>query len=279
MRSTLITGATGNIGKAVLRHLPPAPEVYTAHFTQPPGDPHKRLLDFTKPETLPAALEGMHTVFLLRPPQLSDVPRYFEPFMRAAAAAAVRHIVFLSVQGAEHVSFIPHAKIEKLIKKSGIAYTFVRPGYFMDNLTTTLLADIRDHDRIVLPAGKAPFRWTDVNDIGAGIAKILQDPTTHAGRAYTFTGPDLIAFPEVCRMLGETRGRPVHFLSPGPLRYFFAERKRTGKGDLALVKTVLHYLPRWQSPPAYSPELADILGHPASTLKAFMERHRKEWMV
>ena len=278
MKPTLITGATGNIGTAVLRHLPAAPELFIAQRKGKPM-PGQRHFDLADPATLPKALEGMHTVFLLRPPQLADVPRYFSPFISAAISGRVQHIVFLSVQGAENVRFIPHAKIEKLIRESGIAYTFVRPSYFMDNLTTTLLEDIRDRDRIVLPAGKAPFRWVDVNDIGAGIARILEDPAPHADKAYTFTGPDLIAFPEVCRMLTATLGRPISYHSPNPVRYYFMERKRSGNGDLALVKTVLHYLPRWQKPPVHSPDLEPILGRPASGLRSFLEEHRSEWIA
>ena len=236
-----------------------------------------RQLDFATPGTYHRSLQDMHTVFLMRPPQLSDVPRYFDPFLEAAVAAGVRHIVFLSVQGAEHIRFIPHAKIERSILRSGLPYTFVRPSYFMDNLTTTLLEGIRDNDRIVLPAGKAPFRWTDVADIGAGIARILLDPTPHAGRAYTFTGPDLVAFPEVCTMLSDILGRTIHYSSPGPLHYFMAERTRDGGADLALVKTVLHYLPRWQKAPAYSDDLHTLLGSAASGLHGFMVRNKALW--
>ena len=91
------------------------------------------------------------------------------------------------MQGADRASFIPHAKIEKLILKSDIAYTFIRPSYFMQNLTTTLRQDIREKNKIFLPAGEAHFLWVDVDDIGKAIARVLEEPEKHLNRIYTIT--------------------------------------------------------------------------------------------
>jgi uncharacterized protein YbjT (DUF2867 family) len=277
MKPTLLTGASGNIGRAILDQLKPSATLFTGHRAPLHGSIAQRHFDLEDPSSFPTALERIHTVFLLRPPQLSDVPRYFTPFVQTARSAGVQHIVFLSVQGADKVRSIPHAKIERLLMQCGVPYTFIRPSYFMDNLTTTLCADIRDNDRIELPAGNAPFRWIDVRDIGAGAARILQEPDGHTNVAYTFTGPDLLAFPDVCQLLSEVLGRTIHYHSPHPVRYFFEERRRSGNGDLALVKTALHYLPRWQAPPAYSSDLEHLIGRPCGGLREFLERNRTYW--
>jgi len=63
----------------------------------------------------------------------------------------VNQVVFLSVQGAEKSKVIPHNRIESLIIEYGMEYIFLRPGYFMQNLTTTLLPDIIKRRQIFLP--------------------------------------------------------------------------------------------------------------------------------
>src|SRR5690606_28169323 len=103
------------------------------------ADPGNRYvhLDFERPGTYGPALEGMRKVFLVRPPHLTDVKGIFEPFVQACSQAGVVQIVFLSLLGTEHNPFPPHHRIERVIRESGIAYTFIRPGFFMQNLSTT----------------------------------------------------------------------------------------------------------------------------------------------
>lgn len=155
-QNILITGASGNVGQVILRHLPDqmSHRIYRATRDPEPRD-QELFFDFLKPGESQASLRNIDLLFLLRPPAISQVKKYFAPIIEAAVEEKVKHIFFLSVQGAEGTSFIPHARIERLILESGIPYTFFRPSYFMQNLTTTLLDDIR-HGRIFLPAGLSP---------------------------------------------------------------------------------------------------------------------------
>ena len=68
-------------------------------------------------------------------------------------------------KGAENNRFIPNHKTEQLLICSGLAYTLLRPAYFMQNFTTTLRADLVERHRIFLPAGRARFTLIDVDDI------------------------------------------------------------------------------------------------------------------
>ena len=74
------------------------------------------------------------------------------PALAAARAAGVRHMVFLSLQGAEKNPVVPHAAIEKWLRSSGIRWTFVRASFFHQNLSTTHLTDVRDRSTIMVPA-------------------------------------------------------------------------------------------------------------------------------
>lgn len=279
--SFLITGATGNVGAAVLMHFPADAHhaVYTTTSRRNTGSETGRWLDFEQPDSFVTALQQIDVVFLLRPPQLADVDTYFAPFIAACQRATVKHIVFLSVQGADKIAYIPHAKIEKLIRRSGIAYTFIRPSYFMQNLTTTLHDDIVRHHRLFLPAGEAPFLWVDVDDIGRAIAVVLTHSTQHQNKAYTITGSELLTFGQVSTMLSERIGYGVRYESPNPVRYFFAKRREGMASGLISVMILLHLLPRFQQAPSISPDFLTLTGRQPNTLARFIDRHRSSWMA
>jgi len=279
MKSILITGATGNIGQALMKSYVQNEEQqsYVATRSKTNVQPGELYFDFEDPEGSEESLKKVDILFLLRPPHISDVKRYFGPIINACLKNRVEHIVFLSVQGAEKVSFIPHAKIEKLIAQSGIAYTFIRPSYFMQNLSTTLRQDIREHNRIFLPAGKAKFLWVDATDIGATIASILRWPEQHVNKAYTITGKELYDFREAAAMLSSILSRQIDYISPNLLRFYRNKRKEGVPTSLIVVMAALHFIPRFTKAPAISQDFTLLTGKQPGTLKAFIEANKSCW--
>lgn len=187
-----------------------------------------------------------------------------------AIKKGVKHIIFLSVQGAENASFIPHAKIEKLIRGSMVAYTFLRPSYFMQNLSTALRKDIKEHNRIFLPAGSTKFLWIDVSDIGKAVAAILNNTESHINKIYTLTGNELYNFKQVAEMLSRALDRKIKFISPNLLKFFYVKRKEGVKMAYILVMIMLHYLPRFQKPPEAHHDLKALTGEDPVSLHQFI---------
>ncbi len=93
--------------------------------------------DFLRHHTFEHALDGVQKVFLMRPPQLGKPKHDMQPFMDEMKKRKLEHIVFVSLMGVEKNPIVPHRKIEDMIRESGIGYTFLRPGFFMQNLNTT----------------------------------------------------------------------------------------------------------------------------------------------
>jgi uncharacterized protein YbjT (DUF2867 family) len=122
-------------------------------------------------------------MFLMRPPALGNVRRDLLPAVVAAREAGVEHVVFLSPQGAEHNKVVPHATVETWLRGSGVGWTFVRASFFHQNLSTTHANDVRQHDEIVVPAGRGATAFVDAEDVGAVAAAALLAPDAHAGRA------------------------------------------------------------------------------------------------
>lgn len=277
--SFLITGATGIIGTAVLEQFQATAgqQIFTATTHKKKRLDSQRWLDFEQSDSFAAALQAIDVVFLLRPPQLADVKTFFAPFISACQQEGVKQIVFLSVQGADTMAFIPHAKIETLIRQSGIAYTFIRPSYFMQNLTTTLRNDIVRHHRLFVPTGKAPFLWVDGADIGRAIAVVLRNWTQHQHKAYTITGSEVLTFGQVSVLLTARLGHSIPFVSPNLFRFYLTKRREGLASGLVLVMILLHYLPRFQKTPQVSPDFTQLTGRQPTTLAQFIDQHQAEW--
>ncbi len=285
MTKVLITGATGNVGTEVIKSLQNIDHQldiyagvrysnadtiklanYKVKFSQ---------FDFTDFTTYKTAVEGCDIVFLLRPPQISEVGKYFKPIIDTCKENGVKHIVFLSVQGVEKSKIIPHHKIEKLIVESKIAYTFLRPAYFMQNFTTTLHNDLVSKQQIYLPAGEAKFTLIDVRDIGLVAAVILTKISQHINKSYELTCQEKLTFSEMAGILNDVLGTDIQYKSPNLISFFLTKRKDKIPTMLILVMIMLHYLPRFQPAPTITDWVAKIINRQPITFEQFVTDHKK----
>jgi uncharacterized protein YbjT (DUF2867 family) len=281
MKRILISGATGNIGFEVIHYLSESKsslEVYAAVrnietakevFKNYP-DLLFRQFDFENNHTYSTAFDKVDILFLLRPPHISDVEKVFRPLLNAANENGISSIVFLSVQGAETSKVIPHNKIEALVQE---------PSYFMQNLTTTLLDEIVDKRSITLPSGNAKFNWIDVKNIGEGTANLIIHFEKYRNQAYELTGTENKNFGEVVRLMSEIIGVQIRFKSINPFSFYFRKKKQGTKSGFALVMTILHFLPRFQSEPKISNNYQKLTGKSPSRLKEFIEREKDKLLT
>jgi uncharacterized protein YbjT (DUF2867 family) len=281
----LITGATGNVGLAVLEALQKMPHTLEVNAGVRDMEKDKAGLsgyqvvvkdfDFEKVATYRTALNHCDILFLLRPPQLADVGKYFAPLISIAKDTGVKHIVFLSVQGVEKSKIIPHHKIEKLIVESRINYTFLRPAYFMQNFNTTLREDLIKKRLIFLPAGKARFTIIDVRDIGEVAAKILTDVSLHINKSYELTNTEKLTFGEMAEKLSEGLQTKISYKSPNLISFFLTKRKEKVPAGFILVMIMLHYFPRFQKEPDTTEFVQHITGKKPFTFDGFIRDNRK----
>jgi uncharacterized protein YbjT (DUF2867 family) len=226
--------------------------------------------DFGRKETFGPALAGVTRLFLLRPPPAgSDV---LTDFLRAARGAGVRHVVFLSLLGAESAPFMPHARIEKRIAAEGLPCTSLRAGFFMQNLSTTHRDDIRLRDEIFLPAGKGLTSFVDTRDIALVAAKALTEEG-HAGRAYDLTGSEALDFHEVAAIFSEVLGRRIRYAEPGAIRFVRGAVTRGVPLPMALVMTGIYTVTRVGRAGRVAQALGELLGRPPITVRRFVEDH------
>jgi uncharacterized protein YbjT (DUF2867 family) len=289
MTKVLITGATGNVGLAIIEALNKINHNLDIYAGVRDLEEDKKKLtinniqlkqfDFADFNSYPMALEGCDILFLLRPPQISDVSKYFKPIIQTCLEKEVKHIVFLSVQGVENSKIIPHHKIEKLIVESKIPYTFLRPAYFMQNFTTTLRNDLVHHKLIYLPAGRAKFTLIDVRDIGVVTASVLSNITSHVNQSYALTNEEKLNFAEMAAILSTNLGHSIRFVSPNLLSFFISKRREKVPTMLILVMIMLHYLPRFQREPDVTDWVQKISNIEPTTFKQFVIDNKERLTV
>jgi uncharacterized protein YbjT (DUF2867 family) len=282
MKNILITGATGNVGLETIKSLMKyrSHQMIYAGVQHPGKDSHvfKDMdvmpvhFDFEHPKTFLPALINIDVLFILRPPQISDARKCFEPLLNTAVKANVKHVVFLSVQGADKNKSIPHHKIEKIIMLSGLPYTFLRPSYFMQNFTTTLKKDIDLKNEVFLPAGKAKFSIIDLVDLGEIAARILLEPGKYLNRAMDLTNNELLSFGEMTSIISEASGRRITYTSPNLLQFWLRKRKDGVAPMFIFVMIMLHFLPRFKPAPALSTAAGEILEREPVNFRIFAAR-------
>jgi len=287
MKRILVTGATGQVGSAVIAVLLSADDVEiragvrdvgaaTAVWS---GDARvKRMpFDFLDAASWDTALADCDSLFLLRPPQLTGD---FGDLIARAQQHGVSHIVFLSVQGAESNRFVPHHRIERRLVSSGVPYTMLRPAYFMQNFTSTLHDELVRRHRIFLPAGDARFTLVDVADIARVAALVLTSSgRAHVGKAYTLTSDTALTFGEMAAQLTIGLGIPITYVSPNPWSFYRSLRRDGREPGLILVMLLLHMLPRFTGTPPLTHTVAELTGRAPREFARFVAAHREELLT
>ena len=279
MMKILITGATGNIGLSTIKYIRKTAlteceiilgvrDIERAKKLFNDDTLEFCVFDFENKETYTSALKGVERVFLLRPPHISDVDKVFVPLLNEAKATGVKDVVFLSVQGADKHAFIPHAKIEKVIHRLGFNYIFLRPSYFMQNITSTLKKDVEE-GVIKLPSGLAKFNWIDVDDIGRVAAITLINFSKYKNRVATITGEENISFADAVEIVNSATSGSLKYKSVNLIKFYMHKRQQGVSQAMIMVMIMLHYLPRFGAEPQISTDFELITGQKPRTLFEF----------
>lgn len=148
----------------------------------------------------------------------------------------------------------------------------------MQNLTTTLLSEIREKDRVTLPSGKAIFNWIDAQNIGEATAQLMIQFEKYKNNAYEITGSENMNYYDACKILSEEVGRKITFRSVNPLRFLLMKHFQGTKFGFAIVILVLHYLPKFQPEPKVSDNYKKLTGKEPNRLCVFIKKERSKFL-
>ncbi|MFF5530981.1 NAD(P)H-binding protein [Streptomyces cinerochromogenes] len=211
----VVTGATGNVGRALVDRLLAAGQPVRALTRDPEraGLPERAEVVRFRPDDPAALFAGATELFLYALPDAA-------PLLDAAREHGVRHVVLLSSaivqEGADetHPIHVMHATVERQIRESGLAWTFLRPGAFATN-ALQYAPQIRAGDTVrgVFADGlSAPVHE---DDIAAVAERVLLDGG-HEGAVHRLTGPAALSNAEQVAAIGEALGRKLTFEETDP---------------------------------------------------------------
>lgn len=278
-----VLGALGNVGAPLVDALIARKmTVRATHYniervTQRFGDQVEAcLFDFDDPSTISGALKGTGRLFLIRPPQITNVEKFMYPVIDKAREYGIKQIVFLSLIGIENNQQVPHYKVEQYIKASGIPYTMIQPGFFMQNLSTTHLVEIRDRDEIFVPVGLGKTAFIDIRDIAEVIAQVLAEPG-HENKSYELTGNEAVDYYEVAEIFSKVLNREIVYTKPSVVKFLWKSWRSGTKLPFALVMTWLYNQTKNGMGEKVTPTVENLLKRPPISMQQFVADYAHLW--
>ncbi|AWN52874.1 NmrA/HSCARG family protein [Methylobacterium sp. 17Sr1-1] len=237
----LVTGATGTVGRHVVRQLArrgadiralvrdPAKADLPTGVAVAQGD----LLDV---DAMRGALSGVSTLFLLN----AVVPDEFTQALVAlnlAREAGVARVVYLSVIHSDLFVNVPHFAgkygVERMIEAMGFEATILRPAYFIDN-DRTVTDVVLKHGVYPMPLGHKGLAMVDAGDIGevAALELIRRERSAGPLLRLNVVGPDTLTGPDVAGIWSEALGRPIAY---------------AGDDTAAFERSLRAFMPPWMA--------------------------------
>lgn len=257
----IISGASGQLGlatvKALLAQGVPAKELILVSRTPDSLAAFAKLGavtrfgDFSKPDSLPAAFAGGTRMLLISiGGGAGPRPVAHKHAIDAAKAAGVKQIAYTSwvalSKGDSSGIGADHFETEELLKKSGVAWTFLRNSIYADGLVQQGAKMVAD-GRVTVPANAIRFGYVTRADCAAAAAAVLTTPG-HDNKSYDITGPELVGPREIAAAAAEVTGKQIEVVPADPNA---PPARSFGGPSLEVTSTAV----------------ADLTGHPATSVR------------
>ncbi len=214
----LITGASGSVGRSVLKEILKTKQPVRAMYRSPddaakvPANVPSAIADFADKTSLLRALEGVDRVYLVCSP-IRELVELESTMIDACKESAVRHVILNSALGAaDYPKSFPswHRKVEDKLRASSLGYTILRPNSFMQNILAYYAGSIKAQGAFYAAMGNAKTSLIDVRDVGAAAASLLSSQP--AGKTYELNGPEALTYAEVAEKLSRAIGRTIRYI-------------------------------------------------------------------
>lgn len=263
----LVTGATGTIGREVVKALLENRKKVRVLTRNPQKLENNEMVevikgDLTQPKTLKTALEDVDGIHLI-----SFGDENYTPLSTgksivdlAMKAGVKRATVLWNGEGNE-------STIEREIKNSPFDWTILQPQEYMAN-ALGWTQSIIETNVVKEPFGDRPTAAIHESDVGAAIAHILMYGG-HAQKTYTLTGPAVLTPKRQVLEIGKAIGREIKFTELNE------EQTRERWRTWGLPKETMDYLYEWydNTPPegyTVTTTVEDIIGRPAYSFQKWV---------
>ncbi|MBN9350721.1 MAG: SDR family oxidoreductase [Chitinophagaceae bacterium] len=213
-----ITGATGHLGRIVIRML--KGKIPFGNIVALVRSPDKakdlglepRLFDYEKPELLVKGLNGIDTLLLISASDLKDRDKKHINVINAAREAGVKWIVYTSLLHADTSTLglaSSHVNTEKAMKESGIPFTILRNGWYTENYMGSVPAAIKS--KILYGcAGDGRVSSAAREDYAAAAVSVLLGEG-HQGKVYELAGDKSYTMSGLAAEIAHQALKEVHY--------------------------------------------------------------------
>lgn len=279
--SYLITGATGAIGRHIVNQLVAAGKEVHALTRKPeqanlPASVKVFAGDLAANTLQEGTFKGVKSIFLF--PAYGDI----KPFLSRAKTAGVEHVVLLSSLAAAaefprdlgSPSYLHHRALEQVVEESGIAYTFLRPGSFANNLRFWAYT-IKTAKAVYGPYPQSAQALIHEADVAA-VAVAALTTEGHMGATYALTGPESLTQANQLKTIGAAIGQELTYCTISP-EQFTQSMSQFMPADV--IKMMLDY---WcdtvEQPDVVRSTVEQITGRPARTLAQWAADHVSDFI-
>ena len=241
--------------------------------------------DLTNPVDVAAALDGVTRMFF----NLSVSPDYLEATAVVCAIAkeldqlevlvnmsqmTVSQMTATSTEESKQQRL--HWLAEHVINWSAIPAVHIRPTVLLENPLFAVLAarSIRQTGQLALPFGTGRTSPVASSDVAEVVTAVLRAPRDHLGAVYELTGPATLDIDDIAEQYSQALGRPVTAVRPSYDEFL----QQLGKVGLPPhVQQHIATMARLHREDRYNRsthDVEDITGHPAQSVRQYVEQHR-----
>ncbi len=291
-KKIFITGASGQTGMHVLKHLSAAADRFEivagvyAERAQSLQESVKKCcsqaqispIDADDVDALVEAFKGVDDLFIV--PTATDYKvAHARNYLRAAKRANVKFVLLLSMTGAEARNYLfadQFRDIEETLQREGIDnYCVLRSNFYMQNLL--LYRDQVKQGALPLPIHQGAFNPVDVDDIGRAATAILSDCSAHKGKWYNLTGPESLTGTQMAETFSRTLNTKISWQDiPRAAARAILRQMQVPASEAQGLLEFYELVQKKEVAEQEKNDFKTITGEEPTSLQQFLERHKQE---